>query len=1005
MSKELTSVNIREDAARPKRFDANMEPLKAGQYWKTAGEIPAKLETYVQTVYGFQGSPDREEQRSREIRNGLDAGVVLLVKELRYDDMGVHTVVMAAHPEWANQSDIRFLNGEFWEYFEREFEHEAVRLQERRQVEGRLANLHQELVQGPPPELIPALLAAPAQVQSPTVGTMVAHVQALSNLKDGSQQIIETANRHSEFIKSKTNAITAITDLLTRFYMEPSLASLAAVRDTIEYAEHLKKMVASMKLYTGEGVEVTQWAKGDSAPPDERLAIFQSKVYLAEEFLTDLNVAGLDYSRMDSFVRAISSDTSLRDRVFPFSRMIILARIRRQGVIYNGGTDLGSLLENTILNKPNLETFLLVRDGDNVYQVQSDLIVDKSAMMFPSKNDVDEIFRGVDGNDIAIDDLEYTDKLRAHDDYALFYKRLLILLWGLNDREKIFGLFYQPSAYRGFFDLGFQQAHFHFIYEDGVKLGTQRPSYKRWFKHMNSHLQSGSRVLVYMPVCWNEEQVPGAFSPGEHGSQHLTYTGPDTQMLIARRQGADHFVEVQSKHCHSTTTREPMVKIYLNRGRTSRHVNDLLAFPFLVMDAVKPDDLEFYRDSRTNRRYYAHYMELLFGVLGQARAQFAIEAPFKAAIVDAAKEGRLGVPQGASVEAHADTAVRMWRASHRGEAPPLKGTPDYGKALKVSLDTVYQLLGAGYDPLDDVPAFIEPRGLVPIRFVMTGKARYALYVVTPDAEREARIYDHVWVTRILLERRKTGLIEASRKLALLPRQTAEETTLKEWEDNVGDWPAARMPDGLTPASISKLIEKGDRTLSRLKYFDGDFDWGELYAEMRRYQRSAKRSDSFYPMLGVKLGVHRREDISEHVENFGSVIAEQNVLGVLYKYGNEVQRMQLEEDMQRVFKNPGRHVEWLHSLEDDAPSLYVGYRDDWDTFFTGSHLWPKGTGIPRNWRELMAYKYSDQKQQRVDGQWQRAPLRTFAEAVPYISKQALDWLNTNATQIDAKLDRY
>lgn len=237
----------------------------------------------------------------------------------------------------------------------------------------------------------------------------------------------------------------------------------------------------------------------------------------------------------------------------------------------------------------------------------------------------------------------------------------------------------------------------------------------------------------------------------------------------------------------------------------------------------------------------------------------------------------------------------------------------------MALDTVYQLLGTGYDPLDDVPAFIEPRGLVLIRFVMIGKARYALYVVTPEAEREARIFDHVWVTRILIERRKTGLIETSRKLAYIPRQTAEETTLKEWEENVGTWPVVRMPDGLTPASITKLIDKGDRTLSRLKYFDGDFDWDELYAEMRRYQRSGKASDSVYPMLRVKLGVHRREEISERVvENFGSVIAEQNALGVLYRYGNGAQRERLEEDMKRIFRNPDRNLEWLHSLEDDAP---------------------------------------------------------------------------------------
>ncbi|WP_219096130.1 hypothetical protein [Pseudomonas sp. UMAB-40] len=554
MANELIpSSTTFEDEVRPSKFDANLEPLKAGQFWKTSSAIPEKVNvTQVKHHKWDDNEADTFYERREVLRKGVDAGVVLLVKNLRHDDVGLHTVIMAAHPLWDSQSDIRFLAAEFYELFERCFDAEAVRLKERQVLELELGRLQQEIIAGPPPSEIPALLAPPTNQGSPTVGAMVQHVKSLGDLKVQTQSVIETAKRHTDFIQLKTKDIAKATGLLVRFYGEHASASLASVSDVMDYAEHLKKGVASMGLYTGEGVEINTWVRGESAPADEPIWLFQDLMFLEEEFLIQLNDAGMDVNSMPAFIATLKTDKALRDRILPYPRTVVLARIRRRGAVYNTESGMGAAYENMIANQPNLTSFLLIRNGENIHQVWSELATDTASRLFPSSDDADKIFAGIDGKDISVDDLKYTDKLAQHDAFALFYKRLLILLWGLNDNHQLFGEFYDPATSRGFFDLGFQTKHFRFVHEDEVKLGTQRPPYDVWFKSMNAHLQSGSRVLVYLPGNWNQDQVGGAFTmygpDRDQAYERFTWAGPQSQLLIAKRQGDRYYVEVQSKH-------------------------------------------------------------------------------------------------------------------------------------------------------------------------------------------------------------------------------------------------------------------------------------------------------------------------------------------------------------------------------------------------------------------------------------------------------------------------
>lgn len=1014
MANELipTSTTFQEKD-RPSKFDANLEPLKAGQFWKSSHAIPEKVEVSQVLMHKWDDNEeDKYHERRKLLRRGIEGGVVLLVQNLKYDDRGLHTVIVAAHPLWENQGAIRFLAAEFYEYFERCFDAETVRLIERQNLEAELSRIQQEIVAGPPPADIPALLEAPKVQGSPSVGMMVEHVKAIGNLKAQTLSVIDTANRHAGFIQGKVKEIGEATKLLARFYNEHASASLAATSDVIEYAEHLKKGVASMGLYTGEGVEINTWVRGEPAAADEPIWLFQDRLYLEEEYLVALNHAGMDKNSMRSFITALQTDHGLRDRILPYPRTVVLARIRRDGVIYNSDAGIGAMYENMIANQPNLTSFLLIRNGENIHQVWSELATDTALRLFPSGNDVDAIFKGIDGKDISVDDLNYTDKLDEHEKYALFYKRLLILLWGLNDNHQIFGEFYDPATYRGFFDIGFQTKHFRFVHEDEVKLGTQRPAYDVWFQQMNAHLQSGSRVLVYLPANWNSDQVSGAFSmlgpDRDEPCERLTWAGGDAQLLIAKRQGGRYFVEVQSKHTYTRSTREPVLKLFLGSTGHRRHANDQLRFSHLVMDAVKPGDIAFYRESRTNRRHYARYMETLFAIGNLAKEQFELEASFKSALIDAATQGRLKIPSGTSLAEAADNAVRLWRASHRGEVPPSPGMAEYAVAIKSALSTLYRLLRAGHDPMSDMPAFLAASGLTPLRFVMTGKGRFGLYVVTPECEREERIYKHVWVTRIAIQQTKAGLEEFGRKLVIYPKATAEEQTLHEWPDNQGAWADESMPDNLTPASITKLIDESDANLYRLKYIDGEFDWNDLFIEFAQFVDYSSKTKVVLPSLVVQVGIHCREDspsvtdTKNGVSKFNRLIVRQGVAALLFKHGDLQQKERLRGFFRRYYKEPEAALKWLETLGDDQPTLSVYYTSSESSLFEKAGYQDRGKGIPRNWQEVFRRQDRTNLCDYINRQYVARPLRSFSEAVPHLSKTALKWINDHATQPDAKL---
>lgn len=160
--------------------------------------------------------------------------------------------------------------------------------------------------------------------------------------------------------------------------------------------------------------------------------------------------------------------------------------------------DYGDRWTNQAKNDENRKVFLMVRNGENVHRVFSPVESHLgTGRLFPSRDDQDRIFRGVDGSQIKFEDVAYTAHLSSHARYALHYKRFLLLMCGLDHREKLFGEFYPGPESLHFVTLDFQEKFCRFIHDDdgeGLIETTPRQPVAEWIKEktLTSALVAGS---------------------------------------------------------------------------------------------------------------------------------------------------------------------------------------------------------------------------------------------------------------------------------------------------------------------------------------------------------------------------------------------------------------------------------------------------------------------------------------------------------------------------------
>ncbi|MBU9200032.1 hypothetical protein KTD31_01270 [Burkholderia multivorans] len=564
------------------------------------------------------------------------------------------------------------------------------------------------------------------------------------------------AEIRGQWLTEKVEYLGKVLKKLAPFYSEHAAIGQARAHEALGLSKEVEKGLRSLRLYTGDGVTVEQVAKGASAPADEPLTVYQRKLYMDEEFAVWDDVDRMfDYASTGVFFKALRENEGLRQQLIPAPRGVVGMAVRRQDVNYEAKS-MEDMLANARRNEANKALFLLVRDGENWYQVYSDEPSHElSPRLFPTRNEMDSIFEGLDGEKIGFEDLRFTHRTTEYDRKALAYKRFLILACGLDHSRKLFGQFYPEREALSFISMEFQRKYMRFVRDDDsdVMLGDNVPSVHALIDENQGQLAAGCRVLVFCRQAISErDAAPGAYNNGTYshnGGMHYTrMVRPVHKAIFAtvRRDKDDLVVHVPVEREREYTSRgwgryEPItrkhfsVKVALNKLQGG-------TISYLITDTLRAEELRPYIYSRIQRASHWDYIYGFKLAMQMLADEEAANAPVMAHLQSEAAVKFGLAPEAAAIAA--TSAAQGWRLKN----PDASVLPAVDSPAYADLD--FQLAEASYAFTRAIPAVekhIAALGGRLVRVMRGKKGVLIAYYEQPKAEKDARIKPWRWMGR------------------------------------------------------------------------------------------------------------------------------------------------------------------------------------------------------------------------------------------------------------------
>ncbi|WP_372364220.1 hypothetical protein ACCQ07_22180 (plasmid) [Xanthomonas sp. NCPPB 3583] len=689
--------------------------------------------TYWRLLQDVTGDEDGKQIES----NPLDAGTVLLLESIEYADGEPHVYKFAAHPGVPeDEADSSLFHADcFWRYWTYCPEAAQVRERELLALHHEMAQTQARLLQPPPAAKPIASLGYDPSAPTQAEGQALATPGQLRDMTVYAERLKENAEATQKWIAKHSEALTGQGEALARFHMERATVGLAAAQGQLDAVRGILRTVENLKIYTGDGVEVTQLRQGAPAPVELPLTIYQELLSLDEELLLHLEVNGLDHRDLDS-VAAVMADDALLARLVPAARGMVLCRFRgsyKEFVKPSRPGDIGAAMANQQLNQISQLHMLLVRDGEQVYLVEGPEFLQKIKQLMPNAAEQIGHFSDRDGQAIRRDDLAYAKAQRSQLGSLDAYAKVLTMLWGLRDRDVFFADWAVPT-FASWLDWGFQERYLRLV-DQSMMLGVTRPSYDAYREEQNRYLAAGAWVAVRVSALFEQRFIPGAFASqetrqyGNHWGYTRVYALKHRTPIIAnvRRDKRGDYIEVPLVHEWKSAGREIMGRLYLQREAMQE---------VLVLDRVHAGDLTYYLTSRAQRRNYNDYIQLFQAARTWVAERDATEEPLRAELREAVTAARI-LHDADALEGAITAALAVARTARRDKCSPAPESSSYASYRKGALDTLHALLTDQAGRTAAVDVWCQRHGRRPLRLVSTGKGEFKVYLEPVASEHQA----------------------------------------------------------------------------------------------------------------------------------------------------------------------------------------------------------------------------------------------------------------------------
>ena len=432
--------------------------------------------------------------------------------------------------------------------------------------------------------------------------------------------------------------------------------------------EKCNKVLGSIELYLGIREDIIQIQKGNKADQKTKISLRQQVLFMDEE-VGDPSDGGLDFDSIDKFDEWLTKDKNYL-KVAPEEKCVVAIKIRREDKHY-----CDDFWHNFMLNQDNKKTFILIRNGENIYRIWAAVHI--YPRLFPQKAEIEKLFKAIDENgyyksrEDGLGCFEHISKNEA-EDKVFGYKNTIILLQGLLDRTLIFQplpkniQLFLPETYGDFIN---------FVYDDEVCLTAGRKYYRDWLKENNSKIKRGSRIYFSGFTYYHTAKDASRRFP------FITFQKPDNGVYTVVRVEKETSQWGETKIvCHFN----PKDEIYDNRYWGADVHKRKKAIPFYLFyeddcllnyDLLSLDDMEYYIHSRIDRGNYLHMIPVLWGIRKQRLKEIEWEKGFVANL-----KLRLPFENKEELEKKIWATIKWWKNKVIWKRPLMK---DDAKALRM----------------------------------------------------------------------------------------------------------------------------------------------------------------------------------------------------------------------------------------------------------------------------------------------------------------------------------
>jgi hypothetical protein len=388
-------------------------------------------------------------------------------------------------------------------------------------------------------------------------------------------------------------------------------ARLRPMREMIEKmgreVKRLDYVIQTIETYAGIKENVEQLHAGEPAPETTPIVFRQAVIFMDEELA--LIDDDFDWQKVDKFDEWLLQNDRYKE-FMPDEKSMVAIKPRRTDKKYAEDGSIGGAITNRLMNIPNHHTVFLIRNGENLYKIDSEHIY-LFDRMYPNKEEYLKILEK---------EQQYThvSGTLESENFRKQYTQVAFLMQGLVERSDVFSPHTVTGSLikmEGFTD---EQIQLRYELDTSRALGDGRPSVGEWMKSMNSQLCEGKRVLLIVGKYsteygyhFNDEHDFVKYYTNKWSSPELPTSGIYTleKQDEGLRKGYWDSYDFLIKYMPASDVRG-----YWEDSKRKNRVSIRIALDndgILNYDDMKIEDVEYYLNSRLHRSQYFRFVRLL----------------------------------------------------------------------------------------------------------------------------------------------------------------------------------------------------------------------------------------------------------------------------------------------------------------------------------------------------------------------------------------------------------